>query len=202
MDPAFVLELVGYLASLLVLVSLLMSSVVKLRVINSIGAAIFTVYAVLIKSYPTAVMNFALIIINVYFLVRVMRTQKLLSLVELRPEDGAVQHFITFYREDISRIFPNYDFVVDSDAQCWLVYADANPVGLLVGSISAPDTLAVSLDYACPSHRDCSVGTYLYGALKEQGIRQMVASSSVEQHTRYLQRMGFEKRNEKYIKNL
>jgi hypothetical protein len=202
MDPALILELVGYLASLLVLISLLMSSVMKLRVINSIGAAIFTVYAILIKSYPTAVMNFALIIVNLYFLVKVMRTKKLLSLMELRPEDGAVQHFITFYKEDIVRIFPGYDFSMDSEERCWLVYADANPVGLLVGRVSEPDTLGVSLDYACPSHRDCSVGAYLYGCLKEQGIRQIVASSNVTQHTRYLQRMGFEKKNEKYIKNL
>ena len=43
---------------------------------------------------------------------------------------------------------------------------------------------------------------YLIYCLKEQGIRQIVASSNVMQHTRYLQRMGFEKKNEKYIKNL
>ncbi len=202
MDPAFVLELVGYLASLLVLVSLLMTSVVKLRIINSVGSAIFTVYAILIKSYPTAVMNFALVIINIVFLVKVLRTKKLLSLVELRPEDGAVQHFITFYKEDIARIFPEYDFTVKTDERCWMVYAEANPVGLMVGRVTEPDTLGVSLDYACPSHRDCSVGSYLYDRLKEQGIRQMVAASEVENHTRYLQRMGFVSKGEKYIKNL
>lgn len=202
MDPAFIWELVGYLASLLVLISLLMTSVVKLRIINSIGAAIFTVYAIFIKSYPTAAMNFALIVINLYFLWKVLHTKKLLSYVELQPEDSALQHFITFYKEDIARSFPDYDFVMDSRHRCWLVYADANPVGLMVGCVSEPDTLGVSLDYACPSHRDCSVGTYLYGCLKEQGIRQLVAASDVQSHTRYLLRMGFENRNGKFIKNL
>ena len=51
MTPKMILELVGYLASLLVLVSLLMTSVTKLRVINMIGSFIFAIYALLIASY-------------------------------------------------------------------------------------------------------------------------------------------------------
>ena len=200
--PEFMLEMMGYLASLLVLVSLLMSSVVKLRIINSIGAALFTAYGILIESYPTAAMNFALIVVNIYFLVKVLRTKKLLSLVEMKPDDSAAQHFVAFYKDDIARIFPDYDFTVDPQQRCWMVYADANPVGLMIGTVTEPDTLGVSLDYACPSHRDCSVGLYLYDCLKEQGVRQMVAVSDVQMHTGYLKRMGFEQKGDKYIKNL
>ena len=72
----------------------------------------------------------------------------------------------------------------------------------MIGTVTEPDTLGVSLDYACPSHRDCSVGLYLYDCLKEQGIRQMVAVSDVQMHTGYLKRMGFEQKGDKYIKNL
>lgn len=38
-------EMIGYLGSILVVVSMLMSSVVKLRVINTIGDGIFAAYA-------------------------------------------------------------------------------------------------------------------------------------------------------------
>ena len=41
MNGALALELFGYLGSLLILVSMLMTSVVKLRIINLIGSAIF-----------------------------------------------------------------------------------------------------------------------------------------------------------------
>ena len=58
MDSSAIIEAVGYLGSALVLVSFLMSSVVKLRVVNTVGSLIFTVYALIIRSYPTAVMNF------------------------------------------------------------------------------------------------------------------------------------------------
>ena len=63
-------ELIGYLGSVLVVVSMLMSSVVKLRVINTIGSGIFAGYALLIHSYPTALMNACLVGINLYNLVR------------------------------------------------------------------------------------------------------------------------------------
>ena len=61
MDTGTLIEAVGYLGSALVLVSFLMASVVKLRVVNSIGSTIFAVYALIIRSYPTALMNFCLL---------------------------------------------------------------------------------------------------------------------------------------------
>lgn len=202
MDPETLLELVGYFASFVVLISLLMNSVVKLRSINSIGAIIFTVYAILIKSYPTAVLNAALVLVNLYCLVKILRSKSLFSVQELKADDAAVTHFIRFYRNDITKNFPDYDFEIRPDSTCYLVYADANPVGLLVGKVSYPDTLGVDLDYACPSHRDTSVGTFLYKYLQDQGIHQMVAHAGIAQHDRYLKKMGFTKHSGRFVKNL
>lgn len=70
MSTAMIIEAVGYIGSALVVISMLMSSVVRLRIVNSVGAGIFTVYALLIRSYPTAVMNFCLVVINLYHLWR------------------------------------------------------------------------------------------------------------------------------------
>ena len=200
--PGFMLEMMGYLASLLVLVSLLMSSVVKLRIINSVGAALFTAYGILIQSYPTAAMNFALIVVNMYFLTKVLRNKKLFSVEETLVDDNATQHFLRFYRDDISRCFPDYDFSISAGETCWLVYADANPVGLLIGEAVGDDTVKVSLDYACPSHRDCSVGQYLYGNLKEMGFTRLTAESHVERHSGYLKQMGFVEENGQFVKQL
>lgn len=78
MDIHMIVELVGYLGSILVVVSVLMISMVKLRIVNSIGASIFTVYALIIRSYPTALMNFSLVVINLYYLTRMKKEGKLL----------------------------------------------------------------------------------------------------------------------------
>lgn len=69
-------EWVGYLASFLVLISLLMSSIVKLRWINLVGSSMFSIYGFLISSYPVAFMNAATALINVYYLIKIYRSQE------------------------------------------------------------------------------------------------------------------------------
>jgi hypothetical protein len=61
-------EIIGYTASALVAISLMMSSIFKLRVINLIGAALFTLYGLLIGAYPVAVLNFTIVLIDLYYL--------------------------------------------------------------------------------------------------------------------------------------
>ena len=61
-------ELVGYLASALVVVSLAMTSVVRLRAISLVGSLAFVAYGVLIESIPIVVTNAAIAVLNVWFL--------------------------------------------------------------------------------------------------------------------------------------
>ena len=76
MDSGMIIEMIGYLGSVLVLISFLMSSVVKLRVINAVGSLVFAGYALIIHSYPTALMNFCLVGLNIYYLVRLRHPDK------------------------------------------------------------------------------------------------------------------------------
>ena len=73
MDRAILIECIGYLGSALVLVAFLMSSVVKLRVVNTVGSLIFAAYALIIRSYPTAIMNFCLVVINLNLMSHMFR---------------------------------------------------------------------------------------------------------------------------------
>ncbi|WP_297637179.1 YgjV family protein [uncultured Clostridium sp.] len=54
----------GYLASALIVVSLLCTSMVKLRVVNTIGCIAFVIYGIVIKAYPVAISNGLIVIIN------------------------------------------------------------------------------------------------------------------------------------------
>lgn len=69
------LEIFGYLGSFVVLVSLTMSSIVKLRWINLLGATMFTIYAVLINAYPAIFMNLGIVIIDIYYLTKLRRVR-------------------------------------------------------------------------------------------------------------------------------
>jgi len=62
------LEIIGYMASVFVAISLMMSSIVKLRVINLIGAILFMIYSYLIGALPVFFVNLFISVVNIYYL--------------------------------------------------------------------------------------------------------------------------------------
>ena len=68
-------ELLGYLASALIVLSLLMASLFKLRVVNLIGAIVFTAYGLLIDSLPVVLTNASIVVIDVFYLTRMFRAR-------------------------------------------------------------------------------------------------------------------------------
>ena len=112
MNTNTLIEMIGYLGSSLVLISFLLASVAKLRIVNSVGSVIFTIYAFIIKSYPTAVMNLCLVLINVYYLVKLNNTSIDYTCIKVSKDDPVIKHFIEFYMKDIQKCFPgiNTDF--------------------------------------------------------------------------------------------
>jgi len=64
-------EFVGYLASLFVLFSFLLKDITKLRLVNMVGCAFFVAYGFLLHiSWPIIITNGAIIIVNLYHLIK------------------------------------------------------------------------------------------------------------------------------------
>ena len=63
MNTETLIQAIGYFSTVLILISFLMTSVVKLRLLNLAGSIVFVIFAFLTKSYPTAIMNIGLCII-------------------------------------------------------------------------------------------------------------------------------------------
>ncbi|MFY8274339.1 uroporphyrinogen decarboxylase [Pseudoalteromonas sp. SSDWG2] len=61
-------EYLGYLASALLVVSLTMSDVYKLRWFNLLGCIAFTMYGAAIEAWPVALTNALLALVNMYHL--------------------------------------------------------------------------------------------------------------------------------------
>lgn len=195
------IEMIGYLGSALVVVSMLMSSVVKLRIVNTVGSGIFAAYALMIHSYPTALMNVCLVGINLYNLAKLRRKDRNYDLLEGTGEDCLLRYLLKYYREDISRYFPSWE---DMEAdRAYIVCCGGNPAGVLLGTDDGEGTLRVLLDYSTPTYRDCSIGAYLYAELPARGIRTLVYSGKeTTAHAAYLTKMGFIKEKGNYIKHL
>ena len=193
MNPNTIIEAVGYLGSALVLVSFLMASVVKLRVVNSIGSAIFAVYALIIHSYPTAVMNVCLLLINLYYLWKLRNKAPNYRLVRLAPDERFVDFFLDSYGRDIAACFPGRDWKREDLNLAFMVCHDDKPAGLLLGTEQA-GVVDVALDYSTPAYRDSSVGRYLLEHLKEYGVRKLRYAQAEAQHLGYLKKMGYRER--------
>lgn len=73
MDAATVWEWVGYLASAVVAISLMMANIKKLRWWNLIGAALFVAYGLAIGAIPVALVNFFIVLIDIYYLVKLYK---------------------------------------------------------------------------------------------------------------------------------
>ncbi len=63
-------EWIGYAASLGVLVSFLMKDIKILRIVNSVGCALFVAYGFMLGSIPIIVTNVAILIVNAYYLLK------------------------------------------------------------------------------------------------------------------------------------
>jgi hypothetical protein len=63
-------EIWGYASMIVVIISMLQKNVEKLRVINTISCMMFVLYGVLIGAYPVILLNSAIIVINLYKLVK------------------------------------------------------------------------------------------------------------------------------------
>ncbi len=76
------MELIGYLASVAVMTSLLMGNVMRLRAINLVGCILFTIYGVAVEAYPVVFLNSVCVFINIYHLAKLRRQQQALMPAE------------------------------------------------------------------------------------------------------------------------
>lgn len=67
------IEWVGYAGSFLILLSMTMTSIIRLRWFNLSGAALFSVYGFIIGAMPVALMNLCITLINIFHLTRIYR---------------------------------------------------------------------------------------------------------------------------------
>lgn len=65
------IEWVGYLASILIAVSMFMKDIIKLRFINLVGSLCFVIYGLVIKAYPVALTNVVIVFINLYYIYKI-----------------------------------------------------------------------------------------------------------------------------------
>jgi hypothetical protein len=195
MDSQLVLEIVGYVASLLVAVSLMMSSILKLRLINLVGSAAFTVYGVLFHAYPVAAVNLLIVFINVYYLRQMFSAREFFKLLRVQPDSEYLRYFLDFYGDEIQRFSPGFAAAPSEGQLTFFVLRDMVPAGVFIGERGADGSLRVLLDFVIPQYRDFKTGKYLFSRhvdfFRSLGITEILSDPGSREHSAYLRRMGF-----------
>lgn len=191
-------ELVGYLASALVVVSLAMTSVVRLRMVSLAGSITFVVYGTLIDSVPIMITNGSIAVINVWFLRKEFRSGaphgRDLGVSHIRPDSPFLADFIAFHLIDIHRFQPDFHLPTGDEVVSLLLNRDGLPAGMLIGRRDG-STLTIDLDYVLGPYRDSRLGRWLYGpgaqVFRADGIDQLRSAGTTDTHRKYLERVGF-----------
>lgn len=190
-------EIVGYVASVLVAVSLTMSSVIKLRFLNLLGAIVFAVYGYMVGAYPVIVVNAFMALVNIVYLFKLQSQDGgALELLALEhPDNPVLIRFLEFHREDISQLYPRFQRDDLPGSQVVFVMRKMLPVALVICRRTDEQTFTVVLDYAVASGRDFQCGQLFFQSwadvIDDQDIRRFVAQGRSKNHRRYLKKMGF-----------
>lgn len=186
-------ELVGYLASALVVLSFAMSSIVKIRVISLVGSAFYVCYGLLIGSVPIVLANVMIVIFHCVALYREFSRRSELGATPIDPHAPFLTDFLASHLEDIRRSQPEYEHSTSDTA--FILMREGMPAGVLLGDTTGEE-LRLNLDYVLPAYRDSRLGQWIYGdrssSLRAHGIRRVVANPTTDLQRNYLLHVGFE----------
>jgi hypothetical protein len=188
-------EWFGYAASVVVAVSLLMSSLIRLRWINMAGALMFTAYGLMIRAYPVALLNFAIAVINVYYLTRIYRRQDQFKVVPAGADSALLAEFLRDQEPGIRRFFPGFVAASAAPEVAFFTLRNAHVAGAILSRRLTSDTLLLTLDYVIPDYRDFKVGQFVFtqgaAAFRALGVTRVASEPHSAEHRAYLLKMGF-----------
>ncbi|MFT5231999.1 MAG: hypothetical protein ACI9UK_000321 [Candidatus Krumholzibacteriia bacterium] len=188
-------ELLGYVASVLVAVSLMMSSLVKLRWINLVGAAAFAIYGGMVSAYPVMIVNGFIVVVNVVYLSRMKKLQEYFTLMPIRrAENSYLEAFLKFHQADMREYFPNFDLSALVEPKIAFILRNMNAAGVVVYEQSGED-VKLHLDYVLPSYRDMRCAHFFMAEMADEwrsrGIGRILTPVAGQAHRKYLQRLGY-----------
>lgn len=200
-------EWFGYAASLVVAVSLMMSSIVKLRWFNLAGAAMFTSYGFMIGALPVGFLNLFIVSINVVYLVRMYREQDDFRIMNLSGDGEYLDYFLDCHRKEIGKFFPHFNASQNEGRDSFYLVKNSVPIGLLIGRRQDDNSFLIELDFVVAQFRDFKMGSFIYQRksndfFSRHGFKRLIAPATRGDHDAYLRRMGFAQEGEYFVKAL
>lgn len=199
----------GYLATALLGLSLIVTKDIQFRWLNTFGCISFIVYGLFIGAIPVVLTNNILLAINGFYLYKIYQRSETFDIVEYKGHEVLIGKFIDFYKKDISKYFPNFDMNSSSATIRFVVLRDLVIANIFIATLDEEGNARVQLNYTIPAYRDFKIGKYVFEKekkiLQQKGVKAVVYERAAYQgHMDFLKKMDFKKDNHRdcFIKTL
>ena len=162
------IEYFGTAASIVVAVSLTQKNIKRLRILNFIGAAGFSVYGFLIAAWPVFGLNAFICIIDLYYLIEMKRNSNYFELLKIEHpgESEYLKKFLDFYGDDIRTFMPKYNGNIPEGSEAVFVLRDLLPASVVLYRV-ADGRIEIFMDYAIPAYRDMKNARFFFEKIAE-----------------------------------
>lgn len=198
------LDALGWAGSALLVWSLLQARILRLRALNLIGSLILLVFNALIQVWPMVGLNAVLAGINVFYLVKLVRTrhdENTYQVVEVGADDNLLRHVLELHAGDIASFFPG--FQRRPDPLAFLVLRHDEIVGVVLARDAGDGVAQVELDYVTQRFRDFTPGEFVYKRSRlftERGFRRVVTPPGMVKP--YYPKLGFHRDGDVFVLEL
>jgi hypothetical protein len=203
------LDAFGWAGSVLLVVSLLQTRILRFRLLNLAASLSLVVFNALVGVWPMVGMNLATSGINIWMITKLLRTrhdENAFDVLQVGPREAYIQHFLGVHQADVERFFPRWGGTRPDDLAFQVEHGDETVGIVLLRADDVDPTIArVVLDYVTPRYRDFSPGEFVWRRaprLRDRGFRRVETPSGMV--APYYDRLdvGFRREGARYVLDL
>ena len=164
----------------------------------------FVIGGLIVKSFLLAGSALAAVLINIYRYRQEIEKNRSIEVILIPDrDDHFLNYFLNYYRKDIARYFPHFDFTIEEEYLVALLYSNMETVGLIIAEIRDEQTLKICIDYMVPKHRNSQLARTFYQCelrcIDFLGFSQFYIEPQSKEHNNYLEKIGFKLIDGKYF---
>ncbi|MGL4402187.1 MAG: hypothetical protein ACRCTS_00395 [Fusobacteriaceae bacterium] len=198
------IEIFGIFSSVVILISLSMTSIIKLRIINFVGCLLFALYGYAIGSFSTMFMNVGIALMNLYYLKKLYSIKESYEMVKADRESDYFKLFIDKNAVDINKFFSSES--LNRSQELYYLLRNNYTAGIL-GWRTDDEDVEITIDYVTERFRDYTFGKYIFQEqlemFRKEGYKRVVQKTENPLHGNYLKKIGFiQEKNGVFVKNI
>ncbi len=162
-----------------------------------IGGLIFRLYFLAVSALLAGVVSI------IRLRLHISKNRPLEVILVHANDDQYLHYFLDYYRADILKLFPGFDFKIEEEFLIALIMSKIETVGLIIAEIKNPETLRICIDYMVPKYQGSQLAKTFYNCelrcIDFLDYKYLYIEPQSKAHNDYLERIGFRLVDGKYV---